>query len=237
MLLAAVTVLAVATGLAACSSSAPRIMQIDHRIVAAYHPGAAAVSEVLRVSVDVYDADGEGELDRLTVRLPGREIEWVLPVAQLTSTTQEGQHWYRTDALGVSGLARIPRGAVEVVATDLSGREDRRTVQLPLTLPDLDVGDMPRLDREARLTVPGEVTSVVLAFGTSTGPEFRRVAVDGGEVDLRGTVDDSLIARITAEGREPRVWILGEWSPVLWIESGPWPLPTAMRSPSAAEEP
>lgn len=222
-------VLVAVIGLSAgCSSSDPQIMQVEHRIVAAVAPERGTATERLIVSVDVFDPDGEGELDRLRVAIPAHDIHWDVPAAELDHQVMDGQQWYTARDLVIRGRARIPRGAVDIIATDKAGREARRTVQLPLTLPEPADLAWARLEDGTVVSVPEEADSVLLALVAPEDavPERREFRVlPSGEtdrLDLAGSLAPSMVAPFRRSDGSIPVYLIVRVTPRYWIESGPW---------------
>lgn len=201
--------------LTACSSADPQLMDLELRVVVRPGPEPEGVEEALVVEADVADADGADELAELVVELQDAGLVWVVPVDRLTLHAQEGQNWYVTPALTVAGSRRIPRGSVRVTARDFSGREARGTEPLPLTLPLLEAGDLPQLEGSL-LREPGRMWSRLL-IGVRENDRLRMEELVDADppVSIRGAV-----SRPGA-----RFWLVAQWSPRLWAETGPWELP------------
>lgn len=209
--------------LSACSTADPQLMDLEIRVVARLTENGSGVAEFLVVEADVADPDGADELAELVVELPDAGLMWTVPVEQLRMTSQEGQNWYQTPPLSVNGLLRIPRGTVRVTARDYSGREARDEEPLPLTLPDLEADDLPRLNGTVLLE-PGEAWNrLLVAVRGGGGLRIQEVVAAEPPADLR-----ELMTRLVPEpggDGAPELWLVAEWSPRLWAETGPWPVP------------
>jgi hypothetical protein len=244
-----VTILALVILLfSACSSSDPRIMQIDHRLIAKVSSDTDAVTEYLFLSVDVADPDGEGEVESLLVSLPEAGVSWTVPLDVLTVESREGQTWYTTPHLSVVGSDRFPRGGVDVTVVDLSGREDHRSIALPLTLPEVTADDAIAFDAEtATFRLPASGGTYLIGYRQGSGPREVRELVDTGTTVTAALLAEQLVRAVRGSRRggggaggdaaeELTVWGIVEWSPLLWIESGPWTLdPSRGDGDSAAE--
>lgn len=206
-------------------------MQVDHYVIASWNPAGGTVTEALVVAIDLFDPDGAGELSLLDVRLNDSDLSWTLSVDELSYHEQDGQRWYTTAPLVIEGQSRMPRGGeVQITARDLSGREDRRDVPLPGTLPELTVQAAARVN-EAGGIVPGdEMESLVVVLESSTNGrrEVREVADPVGVLPLSRVFEHAVIHRLKEASEPYRIWLLHEWSPRLLIESGPWELDPAV---------
>jgi hypothetical protein len=214
--------------LATCSSSDPQIMQVDHYLVASWTPSRDEVSEALVVSVDLFDPDGAGELEELHVRLAAFELGWTLGVEELAYHEQDGQRWYTTPPLEITGRARFPRGEVEITARDLSGREDRRTVSLPQTLPEFSADDAPRMEAGRTFLIDDEGGPVVIVVETVDGRrEVREISEPPESVAMWRVFERPVLQRLQETVEPFHVWVLQEWSPRIYLESGPWAIDPA----------
>ncbi|MEX2445387.1 MAG: hypothetical protein WD492_17440 [Alkalispirochaeta sp.] len=209
--------------LVGCSSSDPQIMQIDHYLVASRHPSDEEVTEALVVSVDVFDPDGSGELAELEVILADRDLGWTLKVEDLSSHEQDGQQWYTTPPLTIDGRSRLPRGSVQITVTDLSGRRDRREVQLPRTLPELTTEATAHMDASGIIVPADEADSLLVVLETADNlREARYVSGPKEALPVSRVFEGATLERLSETSQPIRVWLLHEWSPRMQTESGPW---------------
>ncbi|MFW5693765.1 MAG: hypothetical protein ACOCYB_01255 [Alkalispirochaeta sp.] len=240
--------LLVGAGLLGCSSADPQIMQVDHYVVvSATAPEEAVigtvdprrqapatdVGEALIVSVDVFDADGSGELAELDVRLPEADLYWTIDVEDLSYHEQDGQQWYTTSPLVIDGLSRVPRGPVLITVTDLSGRQDRREVQLPRTLPEPTQDLLARMDATGTIVPAEDAESLTVVVESEEGRRDVRHVSDVSETVLVTDVfDEASLQRLRDAEQPVRVWVLHDWGTRIQSESGPWALHLADLAPS-----
>jgi hypothetical protein len=209
--------------LASCSSSDPQIMQVDHYVVASWNPTREGFGEALVVSLDVFDPDGAGELETVDVRVAAFDLRWTLDAEDLSYHEQDGQRWYTTPRLTITDQARFPRGEVEITVTDLSGREDLRNVSIPRTLPDFEVDDVSRLDAGGTVRTSDEVDTLLIIFESADGRrEVREISEPAGTVTLSRVYEPAVVRRLQEAAEPVRMWLLQEWSPRIYLESGPW---------------
>ncbi len=203
-----------------CSSSDPQIMQVDHYLAVTADD---EVQEALVVSVDLFDPDGSGEIAELEVHLPDADLRWTLDVDNLAYHERDGQQWYTTAPLPIEGRQRIPRGTVAITVTDLSGREDRREVQLPRTLPELTTEAMAQLDGSGTIRPNSDAESLTVVVETAQGHrEMRRVSDLSTEFSVLRVFEQGSLERLQEAEQPVRVWVLQEWGPRMQTESGPW---------------
>jgi hypothetical protein len=221
-------------------------MQTDHRIIAVVPPDGGEVAEYLRLSVDIADPDGEGEVESISVSIPEQGIFWNVPHAALSVETRDGQTWYTTPHLSVAGSGRFPRGSAEITVIDLSGREDRRSIAIPLTLPEATVDDAITFDAASgAFRLPGSDRTYLIGYRRGEGQREVRELVDAGTA----VSVDVIAEQIVRAGNGPRrsdggdrdagaeltIWGIVEWSPLLWIESGPWTIDPQETGVSASQ--
>ena len=209
----------------ACSSSDPQILQIDARLIVSGVPPGENIEERLSVFVDVFDPDGEGELDTLTVAYEDFDLVWRLDGSTWRYHPRDGQHWYGSDRLRLPGPSRMPRDTLVVTVTDLSGREASQTVSIPTTVPEVDAGAFARIV-DGDLLLPDDVRRL---YVTRRAPE---VAPMSTELEWPLEMVERVIpwSALLSPGTQPLadvsgetdVFLIVEWSPWLWIESGPW---------------
>ncbi len=214
--------LSVLTLYTGCSSSDPQIMQVDHYLVVT---AAQGVGEALVVSVDLFDPDGSGEIAELEVYLPDAGLRWTLNVEDLSYHERDGQQWYTTAPLQIDGRLRIPRGPVAITVTDLSGRQDRRDVQLPRTLSELTADAMARMDASGMITPAPDAESLIVVVETTQGHrEMRRVSNLSRELSVLRVFEQGPRERLQEADQPVSVWVLQEWGARMQTESGPWKL-------------
>lgn len=227
-----------------CSSSDPQIMQVDHYVTVsasgtrtierdehrlqAAAPSDAAETDVLEalvVSVDLFDADGSGEIAELEVLLSTSNLYWTLDVEDLAYHERDGQQWYTTAPLTIDGRSRIPRGPVVITVTDLSGRQDRREVQLPRTLPELTFGALAGMDAAGVISPADIADSLIVVAETAQGQrETRRVSDVSSEILLSQVFEREALQRLQEADQPVQVWLLQEWGTRMQSEHGPWEL-------------
>jgi hypothetical protein len=206
------------------------------------------VTEYLRLSVDVADPDGEGEVESISVSIPEEGIFWTVPLDALTVESRDGQTWYTAPHLSVAGRNRFPRGTIDITVVDLSGREDRRSITIPLTLPEATADDAILRDAPGdTFRLPESGDRYLIGYRRGSGQREVRELVDAAQTVTAAALTEQILqagrnSRRNGDGdaggaaEDLVIWGIVEWSPLLWIESGPWIIdPAASDGASGAE--
>ncbi len=200
----------------ACSTADPEIMQVDLRIHATLAEAGTEIREELVIYLDIHDPDGIEDVAWVVVELPEYGIGWELEDEDLHYVQRGEEHWFGS-ALIVPGRHRIPRGIVRVIVGDLSGRTAERRIRIPGSTIVPNEADFPVPDGEGRIALSPGATRHFLYREGYYRELYRsepRENDDGGRYHLNPEVLDEL-------GDEP-FQLVAEWSPFLWMESGPW---------------
>ncbi len=210
---------------AACSSSDPQILQIDARLIAGGVPHQEEVEERLSVFVDVYDPDGEGELDTLTIAYEDFDLSWNLDGSTWRYHPRDGQHWYGSDRLRLRGRSRMPRDTLVVTVIDLSGREASQTVTIPTTVPEAEPDAFARI-ADGNLVVPADARRLYVTRSASDASPISTELEWPLDTEERIVPWSSLVSDTAQQAAElsdgTDIFLIVEWSPWLWMESGPW---------------
>ena len=205
-------------------------MQSEVRLVVAAGPSdTATVHESLVVSTDVYDADGEQEVASVTVRLPELEIEWVSSLDSMLYQESNGQHWYTTEHLRIPGMQRIVRGPLEVIASDLSGREAYTQLAVARNTPYFRLAQLPSITTDT-IVIPVQVRRVALALQSEDGQSLTRELQFGGGFSAERSITRVPLNEIDGEGlprgpsQSTQAWVIAQWNDTVWLERGPYEL-------------
>lgn len=199
---------------AACSSHAPEIMQTDAALVFDRTP-EGAVTQSVRLFVDVFDADGRADLALLRLRHAESETEWLLQPEEWTVVESSGEFWVGASRWSPGG-ATVPRGNYTITVEDLAGRRAETSFVLPARPATAQISRFPRFEVDAQ--------GLPVAVGGTASDRVALVRVDGGDAAVAqwlrvGPLDNG--ARQTLSGGGAGWYLYHEIDGVGYA-SGPW---------------
>ena len=176
----------------ACTTTAPRILQLYHQLDVVMDRDSGEQHEELSFFLMVEDDDGIKDIDELILTHPEAELQWKLSASEWRAIERSGENWIGGTGFRSPEEMPLPRGRYLVEVTDKAGERAQSEFILPGDLRGLRDGPIdedlfPRFYDNGRSGIrPGGQVSVLL-----TGPEgrfLRSETLDDGVLES-GTLD------------------------------------------------